>query len=289
MNPGAQGERIAFSRPPELPGVDVMLVEHSARRWRVFHDTYAVVTILDVSGRSIEWLYRRKIHRTKARNIMLIEPGEVHASTKITPPAAFRVLCVDPSLVECAAKELAMTTSYPHLKFVRVTDPPFFRAFALLHRSLENGAKTLERQSHFSVCIRLLVEECSENSLSTGLKRPDRLSLLRARDFISQYYSENITLDELATVTGLNRFHLVRAFAAEFGMPPHAYLNQVRLAKAKKLIAQGIPLATVAAESGFADQSHFTRHFKKTYSVTPAEYAGKERKRLSIEKIGQSI
>jgi len=185
MNPGAQGERIAFSRPPELPGVDVMLVEHSARRWRVFHDTYAVVTILDVSGRSIEWLYRRKIHRTKARNIMLIEPGEVHASTKITPPAAFRVLCVDPSLVECAAKELAMTTSYPHLKFVRVTDPPFFRAFALLHRSLENGAKTLERQSHFSVCIRLLVEECSENSLSTGLKRPDRLSLLRARDFIS--------------------------------------------------------------------------------------------------------
>jgi hypothetical protein len=152
MNPGAQGERIAFSRPPELPGVDVMLVEHSARRWRVFHDTYAVVTILDVSGRSIEWLYRRKIHRTVAKNIMLIEPGEVHASTKITPPATFRVLCVEPSLVECVAKELAMTTSHPHLKFVNVTDPPFFRAFALLHRCLENGANMLERQSHFSAC-----------------------------------------------------------------------------------------------------------------------------------------
>jgi hypothetical protein len=121
MNPSAQGERIAFSRPPELPGVDVMSVEHSARRWSVFHDTYAVVTILDVSGRSIEWLYRRKIHRTEAKNIMLIEPGEVHASVKITPPATFRVLCVDPSLVECGAKELGMTTSHPHLKLVNIT------------------------------------------------------------------------------------------------------------------------------------------------------------------------
>ena len=209
MNPGGQGERVAFSRLPELPGVEVMLVERSARRWRLLHEAYAIVTIFDIFGRSIEWLYRRKIHRTEVRNSMLIEPGEVHASTKITPPATFRVLCVDPCLVECMAKELAMTTSHLHLKFVKVTDPPFFRAFALLHSCLENGANTLERQSRFSACIRLLVEECTEKSLSKGLKRPDRLSLLRARDFIWEYYAENITLDELATVTGLSRFHLV--------------------------------------------------------------------------------
>jgi AraC-like DNA-binding protein len=278
MKPVAQRERIAFSRPPELPGVEVMSVEHSARRWCVLHETYAVVTILDVSERSIEWLYRRKIHRTEAKNIMLIEPGEVYASTKITPPAVFRVLCVDPSLVECAAKELAMTTSQPHLKFVRVTDPLLFRAFALLHSCLENGANTLERQSHFSACIRLLVDECTEKSSTTGLKQQHhRLCLLRARDFIWEYYTENLTLDELVTVTGLSRFHLVRAFAAEFGMPPHAYLNQVRLAKAKKSITAGIPLAMVAAEVGFADQSHFTRHFIKTYGVTPARYRKTDR------------
>jgi AraC-like DNA-binding protein len=285
MNPGGQRERIAFSRPPELPGVDVMSVDHSARRWRVFHETYAIVTILDTSGRSIDWLYRRKIYRTEAENVMLIEPGEVHASTKITPPATFRLLCIDPSLVEREVKELAITTSHLHLKLVSVTDPSFFRAFALLHRSLENGANVLERQSHFSACIRLLVQEGNEKSSTTGLKQPNRLCLLRARDFIWQYYDENITLDELATVTRLSRFHMVRAFAAEFGMPPHAYLNRVRLAKAKKRIAAGIPLANVAAEAGFADQSHFTRHFLKTYGVTPAEYAGKERNRSSTMMI----
>jgi len=285
MNSGAQGERIAFSRPPELQGIEIMVVEHCARRWRVFHDTYAVVTILDVSGRSIEWLYRRKIYGTEAKNIMLIEPGELHASTKITPPANFRVLCVDPSLIECEVKELAMRTSHPHLKLVRVTDPLFFRVFTLLHWSLENGATTLERQSHLSACIRLLVDECIEKSPNAELKQPNRLHLLRARDFIWEYYVENITLDELATVTGLSRFHLVRAFAAEFGLPPHAYLNQVRLAKAKNLIASGIPLALVAVEMGFADQSHFTRHFLKTYGVTPAEYAGKKLNRSSMKMI----
>jgi AraC-like DNA-binding protein len=277
MNPGAQGERIAFLRPPELPGVEVMSVDHFTRHWRVFYDTYAVVTMLDVSGRSIEWLYRRKIYRTEAKSIMLIEPGEVHASVKITPPATFHVLCVDPSLIACVAKELAVATSYPHLKFVSVTDPPFFRAFALLHGCLENGANTLERQSHFSACIRLLVDECTEKSSTTGLKQHHRLCLLRARDFIWAYYTENITLDELATVTRLSRFHLVRAFAREFGMPPHMYLNHVRLAQSKKLIAAGIPLAVVAAEVGFADQSHFTRHFIKTYGVTPARYRKTER------------
>jgi AraC-like DNA-binding protein len=282
---GPKCERIAFSRPPELPGVDVMLVEHSARRWRVFHDTYAVVTILDVSKRSIEWFYRRKIYRTEAKNVMLIEPGEVHASTKITPRATFRVLCVDPSLVECGAKELAMTSSHPHLKLVNVTDHLFFRAFALLHRSLENGANMLECQSHFSSCIRFFLEQCTEKPPNVVRKQPDRLCLSRARDFIWAYYAENITLDELATVTGLSRFHLVRAFAREFGMPPHTYLNQVRLAKAKKLITAGIPLASVAVEAGFADQSHFTRHFTKTYGVTPAEYAGKGQKRSSIKLI----
>ena len=63
------------------------------------------------------------------------------------------------------------------------------------------------------------------------------------------------------------------------------YLNRVRLAKAKKLITEGIPLAIVAAETGFADQSHFTRHFIQTYGVTPAKCAGKERKFSSIKMI----
>jgi AraC-like DNA-binding protein len=57
-------------------------------------------------------------------------------------------------------------------------------------------------------------------------------------------------------------------------MPPHAYLVQIRLLRAKALLRRGRPIAHVASATGFADQSHFTRHFKRLMGVTPAKYAG---------------
>jgi len=64
----------------------------------------------------------------------------------------------------------------------------------------------------------------------------------------------------------------VRSFTRELGLPPHAYLVQVRLRKAAQLIRQGISLIEVAFETGFVDQSHLNRHFIKTYGVTPGTY-----------------
>ena len=135
----------------------------------------------------------------------------------------------------------------------------------------------LERQSHFSACIRFLLEECTEKSPNTELKQPNRLHLLRARDFIWEYYMENITLDELATVTRLSRFHLVRAFAAEFGMPPHTYLTHLRVARAKELLHRGVRASDVAPQVGFYDQAQLTHHFRRLVGTTPARY-GKSRR-----------
>jgi len=59
------------------------------------------------------------------------------------------------------------------------------------------------------------------------------------------------------------------AFRSAFGLPPHAWQVQVRLARARTLIRAGIPIAAVAAATGFADQSHLTRIFKRSYGYTP--------------------
>ena len=68
-------------------------------------------------------------------------------------------------------------------------------------------------------------------------------------------------------------FHLVRVFRAATGLPPHAYLTQVRLQHAKRLLAAGALIAWVAADTGFTDQSHLARHFKQVTGVTPGQYA----------------
>ncbi|NQD58823.1 AraC family transcriptional regulator, partial [Pseudomonas sp. CM25] len=75
-----------------------------------------------------------------------------------------------------------------------------------------------------------------------------------------------------AQACGIDRFRLTRAFKAAFGLAPHAYLIQLRLARARRLLAQGQTPAEVAVALGFADQSHLGRWFRRAYQLTPADY-----------------
>jgi len=97
------------------------------------------------------------------------------------------------------------------------------------------------------------------------------------RQLLDQYLEENLdrnlSLAELAGVVQLSVFHFTRKFRAEFGCPPHAYVMRRRIECAKTQLARGnVPLKVVAANSGFADQSHMTRLFQRLLGVTPAEY-----------------
>jgi AraC-like DNA-binding protein len=83
----------------------------------------------------------------------------------------------------------------------------------------------------------------------------------------------NVDLETLAKRAGLSRFQALRAFKQRYGLPPHAYQLCLRMSQARSMLRQGAPAADVAARCGFADQSHFTRHFKRFNGVTPAHYA----------------
>ena len=93
-----------------------------------------------------------------------------------------------------------------------------------------------------------------------------------ARDYLHAHVYEDIGLDDLAQACGVDRFRLTRAFKAAFGLAPHAYLIQLRLAKARQLLARGESPAQVASALGFADQSHMGRWFRRAYQLTPAHY-----------------
>jgi AraC-like DNA-binding protein len=94
----------------------------------------------------------------------------------------------------------------------------------------------------------------------------------RAREVLHARLSEDIDLEELASFSGVDRFRLNRAFQSAFGTSPHAYLVRLRLRAARRLLALGERPAAVAAEVGFADQSHLGRWFRRAYGVTPAAY-----------------
>jgi transcriptional regulator GlxA family with amidase domain len=98
-------------------------------------------------------------------------------------------------------------------------------------------------------------------------------AVLRARDYLVAMVEQSPSLDELARLTGMNKFVLLRHFKRRFGTTPHQYLIALRVERARVLLASGVPPVAVAATLGFADQGHFGRHFKRIVGVAPAEFA----------------
>ena len=269
-------ERIEYCRVPELPGVEVLRADQSARLWRVYHENYAVCSLHRLDGLVTRWTYRGKLHGSGAGGLMLVEPGEVHVNPRSDNPlpirpADFRVLFIAPAVMERAAAELGVDSPQPHLRTAHTAEPEIFRAFARLHEALEQPSSTLERESRFAESIRLVLELCGERPAASPAA-PSRAALLRVREALRQRYAEGVTLDELAALAGVSRFHLVRAFAREFGLTPHAYQIHVQAEKARQLLARGVSAAGAATEAGFADQSHLARHFKRIFHTTPVRY-----------------
>jgi len=90
--------------------------------------------------------------------------------------------------------------------------------------------------------------------------------------YLEQQPERNITLDELAVTFRCNPYHLLRSFKKMAGLPPHAFMLNARIERAKQLLLDGVPLAAVAAETGFADQSHFHKVFRRILATTPRQY-----------------
>ena len=99
----------------------------------------------------------------------------------------------------------------------------------------------------------------------------------RAVEYIRARRCESVTLDALAAHAEVDKFHLCRAFRARIGMPPHAYLTHLRIARAKALLLRGVRASDVAPLVGFYDQAQLTRHFRRLVGTTPARYASSTR------------
>ena len=96
-------------------------------------------------------------------------------------------------------------------------------------------------------------------------------------NYIKLHYPEQITLDDLATVAHINKNHLIRKFKDKLNTSPIAYLIQYRLDISKRLLSKtDLPINSIAMQCGFNDYSYFCMIFKRTFSITPAQYRAKK-------------
>jgi len=165
----------------------------------------------------------------------------------------------------------------------RPADPPFFadtlvddaRTASRLQRLCrllsEPGHDLLEADEAVAESLLPLARRYGRTG-PPAVARAGDAAVARIRDLLHAHYDRGFRLDELAAEAGRSRFQVSRAFAAAYGLPPHAWLTRRRLEVARDLLRAGEPAAEVAATVGFADQSHLIRRFKASYGITPGEF-----------------
>jgi AraC-like DNA-binding protein len=154
-----------------------------------------------------------------------------------------------------------------------VSDRKLSAEFAAASDELLVPANSLQAAERLSDVLRVLFERYAGGRERADERPAASPRISRVRDLLESRYSEDVTIATVADVAGMSRVHATRQFTSSYGIPPHAYLNQVRIRHSKQLLLAGASAAEVAADVGFVDQSHFTRRFKRSVGVSPLAWA----------------
>ncbi|MBD2104440.1 AraC family transcriptional regulator [Leptolyngbya sp. FACHB-261] len=219
-------------------------------------------------------LYRGTTHFAPAGSLIVINPGEVHANHAADARGwTYRIFYPQPRLMQQVASEIAgRTQNVPFFLEPVLQDPRLFQAVLQLHIALEQSNSALERESCLVLGLAQLVKHHADSRCAEQALGQENRAVQQIRDYLETHYPENVSLAQLARIAELSPFYLTRVFSRAVGLPPHAYLTQVRVTRAKSLLSLGWSILEVAAETGFADQSHLTRQFKRLVGVTPGQY-----------------
>ncbi len=272
-----------YWRHRAVDGVDLLRARYVTHRYgRHAHETY---TFGVIEAGVEEFEYGGSLLRAGVGDVALLDPDIVHTGQAGTPGGwSYRVLYPQVSVVTEVAAELGWPPGTPRFPQTVLHDPEAAVLVRNAHRAAEHG-DDLASSTLLRTALGALLRAHAAGGLAAGPgTRPGPAprapaAVAAVSDLLHERLADPPTLAELAAMTELSQFALLRAFRAEMGLPPHAYLNQLRVRRARLLLDDGVPAADVAAQVGFADQAHLTRHFKRVVGVPPAAY---QRERLLV-------
>lgn len=240
---------------------------------RHWHDEFYLCAILDGGGYldgpggSIP---------TPGGTVVMVPSGEVHANRKLG--CTFQCIFMEFKALQSELEKFVdRAISGLNFRTTVIEDSQTLAGFLRLHRSLERPGSRMRKENSLLVFLHKLVNRHSTANIPQPRVGNEDCAVRRSKQFLDEHYADGVSLHDLARLTGLSPYHLNRSFCRKIGMPPHAYQLQVRIERAKAALRAGSSIALVALATGFADQSHFTRHFKRLTAVTPGEYLGRRK------------
>jgi AraC-like DNA-binding protein len=249
-----------------LSGVEAVSLISDHQFPRHSHDQFGIGVITSGGHRSwssIGWV------DAVCGDIIMVNPGEMHDGSSLDGrPRGWKMLFFDPEVACETLAEDDWSRTVALQPTVRDQDQAvqFNRLFDAMTGQQPEG---------------LHIEECLIRTLAYafrhhGSQRPLRLAALPSVDrvikLIDSEPEKALSLQAMAHMAGVSRFHFLRGFARVTGATPHAYIMQQRIRLTRRLLAAGKEIGQASAEAGFADQSHMTRAFVRQLGMTPARY-----------------
>jgi AraC-like DNA-binding protein len=228
------------------------------------HDTW---TVLIVDAGAITYDLDTRHRGASGESVAILPPGVIHDGRAADGVPGFRKrnLYLEASFLPDALIGPAVDRTNLH-------DPALRRALATLHDALVAGEGPLDGEARLALIGERIAAHLSPRT-ATARRAPEGAVADRLRQLLDAHLTENVALSDAAALLDRSVPHLVRSFTRTYGVSPHAYVIGRRIDAARPQLLAGARPADVAARLGFHDQAHFTRHFRRHTSVTPARYA----------------
>ena len=266
-SPGVQLTRVALS----IGTLDLLrFTQYDHAFPRHSHEEFTVGTFETGNG---SLGYRGASWRAYDGTVLAVPPDEVHTAEPLPGQGwTYRAMYPSAPLMSVALGHGAPTSVPAFFGRPIYDDPALARSLAFVHTLLETGERHLDAESLLVTTLHALVARHGAAPPPSPRDTPVARIVRTARDYLHAHYASPVKLATLAAVCGTSPFHLVRSFTDVLGIPPHAYLTQIRANRARTLLLSGESLSGVAYRCGFCDQSHLTRTFKRLFGVTPGSY-----------------
>jgi AraC-like DNA-binding protein len=254
-------------RSPVLRGVELLTTTWRGMQPSPLLLSQLALMLCDEGGGEVGW--GRQQQPLGAGAVLVRAPHQVSVvMQRALPETACRVVLVEPELLPGATSP--ETRRLLRFGSVVTRAAPVVDGVRALWDAIVEDAPAIEQQSRLASLMSAVLELTAREAPRPPILTP---AVARTRDALHERFAEEVPLEELASLAGMSKCHLVHLFHKEVGLPPHAYQIQLRVARARVLVAAGVPLAEVATMTGFADQSHLTRLFKRVVGMPPGQYA----------------
>lgn len=252
-------------------GVEALHAQFVSHRYPRHAHAYFVVGLIDCGVQSF-WC-RGSRHITPAGCVGIVNPGEPHTGEAASAEGyVYRTLYLQSAFLTRVVEEIGARPRIPFLKGSVLRDPILANLLSRFHHSLAERAPKANQEAFLYEAAARLVTRHADTLVVPKLVGKERPAVSKAREYMEGHFGEDISLGKLASLAMLSPFYFARAFEAETGLPPHNYLEGVRIRRARMCLDEGETIASTALSVGYSDQSHLTRRFKSFLGFTPGQY-----------------